>query len=252
MEVKDGLTDALAAAVEKTVVVEEPPTASFTAEGKTVKEAIKLDGKASKDPDGKIENYVWEFGDGAKAEGTSEAAEHKYAKPGVYTVTLTVEDSSKLTAKAAKDIRVIDAPAVTTEEPSAIGQTSATLNARVNPNGAIEECRLEFREGSAGEWTQLPCTPAPGAVFSEVAVSATLTALKTSTSYRFRITAKNTVATSVAAERVLVTLPKLPPGAGTETASSLTSAGATLGALVDPRGAVVEGCRFEYGTSVFY
>ena len=52
-------------------------------------------------------------------------------------------------------------------------------------------------------------------MFSEVAVSATLTALKTSTSYRFRITAKNTVATSVAAERVLVTLPKLPPGAGT-------------------------------------
>lgn len=49
-----------------------------------------LDGSGSHDPDGGIESYGWSFGDGASAAGVN--VTHVYASPGVYNVTLTVED----------------------------------------------------------------------------------------------------------------------------------------------------------------
>jgi RHS repeat-associated protein len=49
------------------------------------------------DSDGRIVTYAWDFGDG----GTSAVrdAQHAYAQPGTYTVTLTVTDDSGLTAQ---------------------------------------------------------------------------------------------------------------------------------------------------------
>src|SRR5207302_224911 len=125
----------------------EAPEASFTVTGTTDKEALKFNGSASKDPDGAIEKYTWEFGDGEKSEGAAAEVPHTYAKAGLYAATLTVEDSSKRTAKATKEVNVIDAPSVTTEPATGVGQTVATLNAKVNPNGAeVTQCVLEYGE----------------------------------------------------------------------------------------------------------
>ncbi|MGH9161710.1 MAG: PKD domain-containing protein [Vicinamibacteraceae bacterium] len=53
-------------------------------------EAIRFDGSASRDPDGALTSYLWDFGDGAQAKGMQVA--HSYSQAGRYEVTLTVMD----------------------------------------------------------------------------------------------------------------------------------------------------------------
>ncbi len=53
--------------------------------------AISFDGSASRDPDGTISSYAWNFGDSAT--GTGATPSHTYASAGTYTVTLTVTDN---------------------------------------------------------------------------------------------------------------------------------------------------------------
>ncbi|MCP9481346.1 PKD domain-containing protein [Shimia sp. CNT1-13L.2] len=77
-----------------TVRVNAPPEPKISgpSEALAVGEAFVLDGRGSVDADGTILSYLWDFGDGAMAEG--ESAEYAWAIPGVYDVTLTVIDDS--------------------------------------------------------------------------------------------------------------------------------------------------------------
>src|SRR5205807_278629 len=92
-------------------------------------------------------------------------------------------------------------PTVVTEPASSVTQTSATLNASVNPNGSeVSECKLEY--GTTTSYgSSAPCTPAPGAGTSPVAVSAALSGLATNTTYHFRIFAKNGGGTSTGTDQ---------------------------------------------------
>ncbi len=56
--------------------------------------SIAFDATASRDPDGAITTYAWDFGDGATA--ATPTATHSYAGVGVYTVTLTVTDDQSV------------------------------------------------------------------------------------------------------------------------------------------------------------
>jgi hypothetical protein len=69
-------------------------------------------------------------------------------------------------------------------------QTTATLNARVNPNGqTVTECKFEYGT-STGYGSSIPCSTPPGSGSSPVAVSALLaTGLTSNTEYHFRISA---------------------------------------------------------------
>jgi PKD repeat protein len=60
--------------------------------------AITASGSTSSDPDGTIASYAWEFGDGSSATGVQ--AQHTYANPGEFTVTLTVTDDGGKKATA--------------------------------------------------------------------------------------------------------------------------------------------------------
>jgi PKD repeat protein len=52
---------------------------------------VNFDGSKSKDPDGKIVDYRWDFGDGSSATG-SDNVSHTYTKKGIYAATLSVID----------------------------------------------------------------------------------------------------------------------------------------------------------------
>ncbi|HEY3447174.1 MAG TPA: PKD domain-containing protein [Myxococcales bacterium] len=70
---------------------------------------VLFDGSASIDPDGTIEAYEWDFGDGsAKAAGV--LAAHTYAAVGAYTATLKVTDDQggTGTGTAKVDIQALD------------------------------------------------------------------------------------------------------------------------------------------------
>ena len=99
-------------------------------------------------------------------------------------------------------------PVVLTEPASSIGQTTATLNATVNPRGLeVGECELEY--GTTRSYgASAPCAPAPGSGTSAVAVSASLTGLKNNTTYHFRVLASSPGGTSYGSDETFRTLRK--------------------------------------------
>ena len=142
-------------------------------------------------------------------------------------------------------------PTVLTDVAAAIKQTTATLHASVNPNGAnVSDCRFEYGTGTS-YGSSAPCSPAPGSGTSPVGVSAPIEGLSANATYHFRIVATNAGGTSEGADATLTTLPNAPTVL-TGSASAITKTTATLGASVNPNGGNVSECVFEYGTSVFY
>jgi hypothetical protein len=92
-----------------TVTVEEPnqaPTADAGGPYEAAEdEEVNFDGSASDDPDGEIEAYDWDFGDGT--EGTGVSPVHSFDEPGEYTVTLLVTDDDGAVSEAATAIATI-------------------------------------------------------------------------------------------------------------------------------------------------
>jgi subtilase family serine protease len=131
-------------------------------------------------------------------------------------------------------------------------QTTATLNARVNPNGqTVTECRFEYGT-SAGYGSSVSCSTPPGSGTSPVAVSAKLTALTPNTEYHFRIVTKNAGGTVEGPDVTFRTLKVAAPSLETRAASAVGQTSATLNAAVNPRGEALSACEFEYGTSTGY
>jgi phosphodiesterase/alkaline phosphatase D-like protein len=142
-------------------------------------------------------------------------------------------------------------PTVTTGAASSLTQTSATLNAVVNPNGAqVSDCHFDYGT-SLSYGSSVPCSVLPGAGTSAVAVSAALAGLSAETTYYFRIVATNAEGTEYGVDQALTTLPE-PPTVASDPASAETQASATLHALVNPEGTPVRDCHFEYGTTTSY
>jgi trimeric autotransporter adhesin len=67
--------------------------------------AGSFDAGTSRDPDGSLVSYAWDFGDGASAAGAT--ASHAYTWAGTYTVRLTITDDEGAT----DSVTVTDTPA---------------------------------------------------------------------------------------------------------------------------------------------
>lgn len=88
--------DGATASTSRTVTATAPPPANaapvadftFTQEGLVV----RVNGSTSRDSDGSIASYTWEWGD-ATPNGAGSTALHTYAAPGSYQIRLTVRDN---------------------------------------------------------------------------------------------------------------------------------------------------------------
>jgi phosphodiesterase/alkaline phosphatase D-like protein len=142
-------------------------------------------------------------------------------------------------------------PAAVTKPASSVAQTSATLNATVDPEDEpVSDCHFEYGTTEA-YGASIPCSPSPGSGTSPVAVSAAITALSPNTTYHFRVVATNPIGTATGADSSFTT-PIDTPVAVTKPATRVGQVSALLNGTVDPEGAPVSQCRFEYGTSESY
>jgi hypothetical protein len=103
------------------------------------------------------------------------------------------------------------APSVTTGSGSASSQTTATVNATVNPNDAtLTDCHFDYGPTTA-YGSSAPCTVVPSATGGSQAVVGQLSALSASTTYHFRISASSAVAGAPGADATFTTPAPLKP-----------------------------------------
>ena len=149
---------------EATVTIEvnednQAPTASFTVDPSAPKtgQEVVFDASESEDPDGTIQSYEWDFGDGTSGSGTT--TPHSYGDDGAYTVTLTVADTSGASAEATSDltVRPSQMPASVTQSFGGDQKEDYRLVALPDQsNGALSEtisgsdCAASGRRGPAG------------------------------------------------------------------------------------------------------
>jgi PKD repeat protein len=121
----DGLSDSASTSVQVTtdlpsaVITVENPAASYG-----IGEVVYFNGLGSSDPDGTIDLYQWDFGDGAGSSGVSTS--HAYASTGTYTVTLTVTDNAGAMNSSSLDVTVVDQ--YTLNAPTGLAATVDGLN----------------------------------------------------------------------------------------------------------------------------
>jgi len=93
-------------------MLNRPPVAQAwsTTSSTSIHDYIGFDSTGSKDPDGRIVCYLWEFGDGSKS--SDPAPWHVYDLAGVFDVELTVKDDENATANATVRVSVRGLPPV--------------------------------------------------------------------------------------------------------------------------------------------
>ncbi len=117
---------------------------------------ISFTASGSTDPDGSVQSYSWEFGDGNTA--TGELVSHAYASPGDYWSVLTVTDDIGATDSDSAQVTVTDAsgnqaPLANANGPyqGAAGQEIVFSSAgSSDPDGSIDTYAWSFGDGQTG------------------------------------------------------------------------------------------------------
>jgi hypothetical protein len=138
----------------------------------------------------------------------------------------------------------------TTGEATEIGPNTATVPGSVTDATSFY---VEYENAAAdtpeefGLRTDSQMVTAPGTQ----PVTARLTGLTRNTAYRYRVVASDGTGTAAGETRTLRTTNPLSPLISSQRSSGVTISGATLTAVVDPRGSATT-YHFEYGTSTRY
>jgi PGF-CTERM protein len=130
------------------------PKAVLTAAPTTVftNQLVRLSASGSNDPDGTIPEggYSWSFGDGELGAGLE--VFHRYTKPGIYVVLLTVKDDRGATGSATETIYVMNIPPVARagEDISTITLEKVWFSgaASSDPDGEVVQYRWDFGDGT--------------------------------------------------------------------------------------------------------
>ncbi|MCW2976410.1 MAG: hypothetical protein JWM06_1691, partial [Actinomycetia bacterium] len=139
------------------------------------------------------------------------------------------------------------APTVTAKAASSVKDTSATLNASVNPNGQATTVTFEY--GTSTSYGAKTPAASAGSGTSTKSISTSVTGLTGGATYHFRLVATNATGTTTGADQTFTTsgLPVSRTGAPT----GVTGTSATLTGTVDPDGHSTT-WYFEFGTTTGY
>lgn len=169
-----------------------------------------------------------------------------------------------LTNPSGSQLRVLErvasipAPSASVASPTLVGQVTATLQANVNPKGhVLTTCEFQYTDHAdflANGYANAKVAKCPGLVGdpSSVSVGASASGLQPETSYDYRVRIASFGGSAESGTEEFQTLPPLPPEATTGAATALTTATATLGGSVNPKGGTISSCRFEYVTEAAF
>jgi hypothetical protein len=149
-------------------------------------------------------------------------------------------------------------PSILSESSSQITPEGATLEAQVDPNNQETSCKFEYSSEeakvTAGEGTTVPCAQPLGGGGSPATGSATISGLHLQTTYFYRAVAENAAHETTTDSTIehFETETTVKPALESETATGITATSATLDAKVNPNGAQITSCVFEYGTDTSY
>ena len=136
----------------------QPPVAVFTVapEGGPAPLDVSFDASGSRDSDGTIVGYEWDFGGGATASGRS--VRHTFEQKGEYTVRLTVTDDDDATAVASESLLVNANPVASIAADPVGGVAPLTVSfdgtGSSDPDGEIQRYAWNFgTESAEGEVT---------------------------------------------------------------------------------------------------
>ncbi len=167
---------------------------------------------------GTTESYGTSTGEEAAGEGstaTSVAASVGALTPGtLYHYRLVAKNSAETAFGADRTFTTASppaAPSATTDAASGIGETEATLQGSVTPNGRPTEYVFEW--GTTSAYGHVTGEVAAGEDQAAHAASAHLSGLAAGTTYHYRILAKNSLGTTPGADRTFTTevIPPIPP-----------------------------------------
>jgi hypothetical protein len=146
---------------------------------------------------------------------------------------------------------LVTVPDVTTGTAAITGDTSATVNGIVDPDGIeLDECTFEYGKTGAPYEHSAPCAETPGDIGLTVkTVHADLSGLAGETVYHYRLAATNPNATINGADRTFKTPAK--PAITAQWANNVVFTEATLKANINPENAVTK-FRVEWGLTDSY
>ncbi len=151
----DGASDTISQTIQIGPTNQAPTAAfGFSPTNPAVNGWVQFDGSGSFDTDGSIVSYSWNFGDGTTDTGV--VSWHRFAAPGTYVVTLTVQDDSGGTDSTSQSIQV----GTTNLPPTAAfvyTPTSAGVSEWIrfdgtgsnDPDGTIASYSWSFGDGTA-------------------------------------------------------------------------------------------------------
>jgi 6-phosphogluconolactonase (cycloisomerase 2 family) len=194
------------------IAPDQGPVAAFTVLAGAAGQATHFNGSGSKDSDGTIARYAWSFGDGTSAPSGGATPAHTYAKPGKYTVELTVTDDSGCStsfvftgsvaycnggpaAQLKKTVTIPAArPGVSTGAATSIIKHAATLTGTVNPHGSATTYRFQYGTTAhyGSQTTEASARSGPAAR----SVSARISGLQAGKTYFFRLLATDSAGTT--------------------------------------------------------
>lgn len=156
----DSETDCNSASINKTIVINNPPKA---AAGEDIATGMNLpvifNASNSKDEDGSIVNYSWDFGDGTTGSGVN--IRHNFESPGIYNVILTVKDNTELSNNTDTDtilVTINESPeaVINMPEKSCINSlTEFSASGSGDKDGEIISYLWEFGDGTKAEGSKV-------------------------------------------------------------------------------------------------